>query len=535
MSIKKVVKKILKMDNQEIIYGKEDASNYPKALIDLVNHYKELEDDKIIMVREEKNKSYDPKIKKIINGYDLVNFEIEKYGDDKVKLYSSESLSSGDPIKYKPFPGSIKGILKTCLSSNLNAYPSTVGSSRARQDLVNYLVKEGFPKSRTDYCDGLNVHNVAFINSTTQAFVMIMKTIVREHDVIIMTAPNYGIFAELSEKMGIHIETIDLKEEDNFFINPEELSKKIDSINKKLKKKYEGVCDYIPKCVAYLNINPHNPIGNVMTKDNMDLITQIGDICLEKGVFIIDDLIYRDLTYDREKLAFPIGSIPKYFNNTISLFGLSKSYGLAGFRAGFIVMPTPIFWGIATAMFDLMDSMPVLQVEAVRGAFNASKSRYKEYKKYFDKLIPKYLYQLDLVTALIYGINEIKDEYTKNKIIRDVRNYNSDEKVVNQILKGIKGVKIREKTYPKSGFFIVGDFTELKGKYYKNKKIETESDLLKAMYNYGKVRYLMGENLAWPNNEFVARINFAIDKNVLIHNFYQINRLVEELKDEPIK
>ena len=37
----------------------------------------------------------------------------------------------------------------------------------------------------------------------------------------------------------------------------------------------------------------------------------------------------------------------------------------------------------------------------------------------------------------------------------------------------------------------------------------------------------------WPNeNEFVARINFSISKQALIHNFYQINRLVEVLKDE---
>ena len=536
MGIKKVVKKVLRIKSKKVIYGKEDASNYSKALMDLVNYYPELEDDKIIMVREEKNKKYDSRIKKIINGYDLVNFEIEKYGDDKVKLYSHESLSSGDPIKYKPFPGSIKGVLRSCLSSSLNIYPSTVGSSAARSDLVDYLIKEGFPKNKTDYCDGINVHNVAFVNSTTQAFVLILKTIAREHDAIIMTAPNYGIFAELAEKMGVHIETIDLKEEDDFYLNPEELSNKIDSINKTLKKKYAKVCDYTPKCVAYLNINPHNPIGNVMTEDNMDLITQIGDICLEKGVFIIDDLIYRDLTFNHEKLAFPIGSIPKYFNNTISLFGLSKSYGLASFRAGFIVMPTPIFWGVATGMYDLMDSISVLPVEAVRGAYNATDKRYKTYKKYFNKLIPKYLYQLDLVTALIYGIDSIKNEKTKNKIINDVRSYNNNPDVVEKILKGIKGVKIRKKTYPQSGFFIVADFTLLKGKYYKGEKIECETDLLKAMYNFGKVRYLMGENLAWPyEDEFVARINFAVDKKVLIHNFYQIKRLVEELKDEPNK
>ena len=56
------------------------------------------------------------------------------------------------------------------------------------------------------------------------------------------------------------------------------------------------------------------------------------------------------------------------------------------------------------------------------------------------------------------------------------------------------------------------------------------------MFNFGKVRYLMGENFVWPyENEFVARINFAVNKNSLIHNFYQINRFVEELRNVPYK
>jgi len=56
------------------------------------------------------------------------------------------------------------------------------------------------------------------------------------------------------------------------------------------------------------------------------------------------------------------------------------------------------------------------------------------------------------------------------------------------------------------------------------------------MFNFGKIRYLMGENFVWPyQNEFVSRINFAIDKNALIHNFYKINGLVRELKNGPNK
>lgn len=527
----------MKNNKNKIIHGKENPKYYSKALKELVDYFPELEDEKLIMTKETENNEFNPKIRKVVLGYDLVNFEIEKYGDDNVKeIYQHDNLSSGDALRYRPFTPCLKKIMMNCLSRSLNVYPSTVGSSRARQDLVDYLIREGFSKEDTEYCSGINVHNVAFASSTTQAFSMIMKVIARPHDVIIMSAPNYGIFAELSEKQGVHVETIPLREENDFLIDPQELSKLIDDINKDLTEKYKNKLPYTPKCIAYLNINPHNPIGNVMTIDHKDLLCEIGDVCLDKGVFIIDDLIYRDLTYDQEKLAFPIASIPKYFNNTISLMGLSKSFGLASFRAGFVVMPTPIFWGYATEMFELMDSVPVLQVEAVRGAFNGTDKRYKDHKNYFKKLIPKYLYQLDLVSALIYGIDKIDNPKTRNKIIKDIRNYADNEEIVKDILSGIKELKIRDKTYPQSGFFIVLDLTNLKGKYYKGEKINTEYDLLKAMFNSGKIRYLLGENFVWPyEDEFVARVNFAIDKKALIHNFYQIKLLVRKLKDEPNK
>lgn len=529
--LKSVIKKILHKDSSPIVYGSEEKEKYPKALKDLVSHYKELEEEKIIITKEKKDNPFDAKVRKIVEGYDLVNFEIDKYGNDQV-VAPKDCLSSGDAYRYKAFPLCIRQIIYNHLANNLQVYPSTVGSSRARQDLVDYLVREGFPKEKNEYCDGLNVHNVAFASSTTQAFVMILKIIAKEKDTIIVPAPTYGIFVEVAEKLGIHVESLELKEEDNFFVSPKALKEKIIETNKRLKEEHKKE-DYIPKCVAFLNINPHNPIGNVMTKDHLSLIKEIGDICLEEGVFIIDDLIYRDLTYDREKLAFPIASIPKYFNNTISLFGLSKSYGLASYRAGFVVMPTPIFWGYATEMFDLMDSISVLQVEAVRAAYNGTNKRYKTYEKYFNHLIPKYLYQLSLTQALIDGIDSIKDNSIKRRIIKDIEQYSKNPEIRKQLLSGIEGISIRKGTYPESGFFVLADFTPLKGKYYQNKQIQTEYDLLKAMYHFGKVKYLMGENIMWPNtNEFVGRINFAIDKKSLIHNFYQMNQLVKELKDE---
>ena len=55
-----------------------------------------------------------------------------------------------------------------------------------------------------------------------------------------------------------------------------------------------------------------------MNNKNKEILEGIGDVCLEKGVFVIDDLIYRDLTYDQNDLALPMATYEKYFNNTIS-------------------------------------------------------------------------------------------------------------------------------------------------------------------------------------------------------------------------
>ena len=177
-----------------------------------------------------------------------------------------------------------------------------------------------------------------------------------------------------------------------------------------------------------------------------------------------------------------------------------------------------------------MDSTPVLQVKAMQGVFNGSKRTKRRVNKYLTKLINEYKYRLEFTKALIYGINGAKDEY-KVRIVNDLRKIVKDDKRVGKLLTPINGVEIRRHTLPESGFFIVLDFTKLKDKTYKGKKIESEFDLLKCFYEKGKVKYLMGENFSWPyKNEFVARVHFALELKALVKNFSVIREVVEELK-----
>ena len=76
----------------------------------------------------------------------------------------------------------------------------------------------------------------------------------------------------------------------------------IDDINESLQKVYNRRKGYVPRVVAFLNANPNNPTGKVMREADYDLLKEIGEVCLKRGVFVIDDLVYRDLSFEENDI-----------------------------------------------------------------------------------------------------------------------------------------------------------------------------------------------------------------------------------------
>ncbi len=530
-AIIKTIKKALKYDTT-IIHSDLNVDNFSPAL----QYYAENNPDTLSSFRRigkrKDNKDFYEDAKKIEQGYNLLYKDLSIYDNNGVpKIDEYFSIRNGNPLQTKPFPLCREYIIKSLFSRFLYIYPTSVGEPKCRQMIVDYLVREGFKLEKSQNYDGIGIDNVTFTYSTTHAYNLIISAIARPEDVVIITAPNYGIFTVNTEICNARVELINLRKEDNWLINPKMLSKRIDEINEKLKEEFKGKLDYVPRVVAFLNINPHNPLGTVLSKKNMDIITELGDVCLEKGVFIIDDLIYRDLTFDQDNLAFPIASIPKYFNNTITLIGLSKGYGLAGIRAGAIIAPIPVSRGISQLISSTYDSISVLQSNALAGAFNSTNRRYRIAKKYFGDSIKEYKYRLNLLEALIYGIDYDNCKANKNKIIKDIKKYTKDKEKLKLIFEGIPGVKISDGTYPISGFFAIVDFTNLIGKKDDEIVIKNDIDFVRFLYKTTKINCLIGLNFSWPNeNEIVTRFNFAIEKKDLIHCLYLINKAIKGLK-----
>ncbi len=86
---------------------------------------------------------------------------------------------------------------------------------------------------------------------------------------------------------------------------------------------------------------PQNPTGVVFTRDEARAVSRFAQ---ERDLIVIADEAYEDLVYDGE--PFSIASIEGMFERTITVFTLSKSYAMTGWRLGYTVAPEPWMTGL---------------------------------------------------------------------------------------------------------------------------------------------------------------------------------------------
>jgi aspartate aminotransferase len=86
---------------------------------------------------------------------------------------------------------------------------------------------------------------------------------------------------------------------------------------------------------------PQNPTGIVFTSDEAQAVAEFG---LERDLVVIADEAYEDLVYDGQH--FSIASLPGMFERTITVFTLSKSYAMTGWRLGYTAATEPWMTGL---------------------------------------------------------------------------------------------------------------------------------------------------------------------------------------------
>lgn len=121
---------------------------------------------------------------------------------------------------------------------------------------------------------------------------------------------------------------------------------------------------------AVVTISPNNPTGAVYPEETL---RTVNEICRRRGIYHISDEAYEYFTYDGA-CHFSPGSIEGSSDHTISLFSLSKAYGFASWRIGWMVIPEHLFEPVRKIQDTILICPPVVSQWAAAGAMGAGRA-----------------------------------------------------------------------------------------------------------------------------------------------------------------
>ena len=117
-----------------------------------------------------------------------------------------------------------------------------------------------------------------------------------------------------------------------------------------------------PRTRAIVTVTPNNPTGAVYPEASLRAVSCL---CQERGLYHISDEVYEYFTYGSTRHVSP-AAFDGATARTISLFSLSKAYGFAGWRIGYMAYPAALADAIAKVQDTVLVCPPVLsQIAAV--------------------------------------------------------------------------------------------------------------------------------------------------------------------------
>jgi aspartate aminotransferase len=119
--------------------------------------------------------------------------------------------------------------------------------------------------------------------------------------------------------------------------------------------------------------SPNNPSGVIYPES---FIAELVDFCETKGIYLVMDDIYQKLVFEGKKSPIAYKYTKKDIESTkiITINGISKLYGMTGFRVGWVVASKEIVEVMANVQGQISSCTSVLLQAGAEGALNGLQS-----------------------------------------------------------------------------------------------------------------------------------------------------------------
>jgi len=249
------------------------------------------------------------------------------------------SLGQG-VVNYPPPESTLRAVKDFYSNPENNKYQATEGIAELRDLITKKLEAENNIKL------GLGSKTRVMVTAgSNQAFLNVIFAILDPGDEIILPVPyyfNHEMAITMASARPVYVST-----DHNFQLDIEAIKSAINS-----------------KTRAIVTVSPNNPSGAIYSEE---AIRAVNALCADKGLYHITDEAYEYFTYGNIK-HFSAGSINGADKHTISLFSMSKAYGFASWRIGWMLYPSSLDLAIQKTQDTLIICPPVISQFAATAA-----------------------------------------------------------------------------------------------------------------------------------------------------------------------
>ena len=280
-------------------------------------------------------------------------FDLAQKYDDVVKLTVGEP--NFDTPQY------IKDAAKRAIDEGYTHYSPNAGLPELREAIAKEYLK---------YSRDYTLENVMITVGGMEAITMCLIATVNPGDEVIIPDPCFPNYVGQVMVAGAKPVSVPVYEENDFSIKAEDIEKAI-----------------TPKTKAILLNSPSNPLGSVITKEE---IIKIAELVKKYDLIVYSDEVYDKIIFDDFEY-FSIAQIPEVRDQVLVINSFSKSHAMTGWRIGYIV-----------GHKDIISAMPKLQegivscvstftqraaLEALQGSQDEVKKMHSDYLRRRDILI----------------------------------------------------------------------------------------------------------------------------------------------------
>jgi len=231
-----------------------------------------------------------------------------------------------------PTPDHIKEAAKDALDQNFTRYTAVAGIPELREAIC--------ARYKADYGISLTPAEVLMTFGGKQALFNAALALLNKGDEVITHAPYWPTIPEQVKLVEATPVIVHTDWQDSFAVHADKLLAAI-----------------TPKTTAIILNSPNNPTGAVIDEA---AVTAIADAAAKRGIWVIVDLCYEHLIYEKVPHNLPQVLFDRHRDRTVLACSASKAYAMTGWRAGWTIAPAAL-----TKMFNTIQGQTTSNITSV--------------------------------------------------------------------------------------------------------------------------------------------------------------------------